>query len=40
MLYVDNDPIVLAHARALMAGSADGRVAFIQADLRELEAIS
>jgi SAM-dependent methyltransferase len=39
VLYVDNDPIVLAHARALMAGSAEGRVAFIQADLREPEAI-
>ena len=39
MLYVDNDPIVLAHARALMAGTAEGRVAFIQADLRQPEAI-
>jgi SAM-dependent methyltransferase len=39
VLYVDNDPIVLAHARALMAGTAEGRVAFIQADLREPEAI-
>jgi SAM-dependent methyltransferase len=39
VLYVDNDPIVLAHARALMAGGAKGRVAFIQADLRQPEAI-
>jgi SAM-dependent methyltransferase len=39
VLYVDNDPIVLAHARALMAGNAKGRVAFIQADLRQPEAI-
>jgi SAM-dependent methyltransferase len=39
VLYVDNDPIVLAHARALMAGTAEGPVAFIQADLREPEAI-
>jgi SAM-dependent methyltransferase len=39
VLYVDNDPIVLAHARALMAGTPEGSVAFIQADLREPEAI-
>jgi SAM-dependent methyltransferase len=39
VLYVDNDPIVLAHARALMGGSSEGQVAFIQADLREPEAI-
>jgi SAM-dependent methyltransferase len=39
VLYVDNDPIVLAHARALMPGTTEGRVAFIQADLREPEAI-
>src|SRR4029450_5833850 len=34
VLYVDNDPIVLAHARALMAGGQEGRVAFIHAHLR------
>ncbi|MFF2661992.1 SAM-dependent methyltransferase [Kitasatospora sp. NPDC058032] len=34
VLYVDNDPIVLAHARALMGGSAVGRTTVIQADLR------
>jgi SAM-dependent methyltransferase len=39
VLYVDNDPIVLAHARALMSGTPQGAVAFIQADLREPEAI-
>jgi SAM-dependent methyltransferase len=39
VLYVDNDPIVLAHARALMSGTPQGTVAFIQADLREPEAI-
>jgi SAM-dependent methyltransferase len=39
VLYVDNDPIVLAHARALMSGTSQGSVAFIQADLREPEAI-
>ncbi|MER5350915.1 SAM-dependent methyltransferase [Kitasatospora sp. NPDC002551] len=34
VLYVDNDPIVLAHARALMGGTAVGRTTVIQADLR------
>ena len=31
--YVDNDPMVLAHARALLASSPEGRTAYIQADL-------
>jgi len=35
VLYVDNDPVVLAHARALMTSDAAGATAFIQADLRE-----
>ncbi|WP_234326162.1 SAM-dependent methyltransferase [Streptomyces sp. NRRL S-495] len=35
IVYVDNDPIVLAHARALMGGTAVGRTTVIQADLRE-----
>jgi hypothetical protein len=39
VLYVDNDPIVLAHARALMRSSAAGRTAFIQADVRRPEEI-
>ncbi|WP_175609398.1 SAM-dependent methyltransferase, partial [Streptacidiphilus griseoplanus] len=34
-----NDPIVLAHARALMAGHGRGRTTFTQADLREPERI-
>ena len=33
--YVDNDPIVLTHARALMAGTGHGATHVIQADLRE-----
>ena len=32
--YVDNDPMVLAHARALLASSPEGRTAYIQADLK------
>ena len=39
VVYVDNDPIVLTHARALINSSDEGRVAFIQADLRQPEAI-
>jgi len=37
--YVDNDPIVLTHARALMAGHGLGRTTFTRADLREPKAI-
>ena len=39
VVYVDNDPIVLAHARALLASSPEGRTAYIHADLREPEKI-
>ncbi|MBB6170913.1 SAM-dependent methyltransferase [Nocardiopsis mwathae] len=37
VLYVDNDPIVLAHARALLAG--DARTGVINADLRRPQEI-
>ncbi len=39
VLYVDNDPIVLAHARALMKTTGEGATAFIQADLRDPDSI-
>lgn len=39
VVYVDNDPIVLAHARALLASDRRGRTAYIDADLRQPEAI-
>jgi hypothetical protein len=39
VVYVDNDPIVLAHARALLTSSAEGKTAYIDADLRNAEAI-
>jgi hypothetical protein len=32
--YADNDPIVLAHARRLLSGTADGATTYLQADLR------
>ncbi|MFI0214411.1 SAM-dependent methyltransferase [Streptomyces lydicus] len=33
IVYADNDPIVLAHSRALHTSHRDGRTAYIQADL-------
>ncbi|HEX6235023.1 MAG TPA: SAM-dependent methyltransferase [Jiangellaceae bacterium] len=39
VLYIDHDPIVLAHARALMTSTSEGRTEFIMADLREPESI-
>jgi len=35
VVYVDNDPVVLTHARALMVSGEFGRTAYIDADLRE-----
>jgi SAM-dependent methyltransferase len=39
VVYVDNDPMVLAHARALLTSSAEGRTGYIHADLREPSSI-
>jgi hypothetical protein len=39
VVYVDNDPIVLAQARALMGSQKVGETAFILADLHEPQAI-
>lgn len=39
VVYVDNDPIVLAHAQALLTSDPAGATAFIQADLREPDSI-
>jgi len=39
ILYVDNDPIVLAHSRALVPGSHSGTAELILADLRQPEAV-
>ena len=35
IVYVDNDPLVLTHARALMTGTPQGATTYIEADLRE-----
>ena len=37
--YVDNDPIVLAHARALLNSTPDGETVYLDADVREAENI-
>ncbi|GAB2709044.1 SAM-dependent methyltransferase [Nocardia thraciensis] len=39
VVYVDNDPIVLTHARALLVGTPEGRTGFIPADVRDPETI-
>ena len=39
VVYADNDPLVLTHARALLTSSPEGRTAYIQADLRDPAAI-
>ncbi|MFT2016843.1 SAM-dependent methyltransferase [Streptomyces sp. 796.1] len=35
VVYVDNDPTVLTHARPLLLGSAQGHTRFLRADLRD-----
>jgi hypothetical protein len=35
VVYVDNDPIVLTHARVLLSSSPEGGTAYIDADLRD-----
>jgi hypothetical protein len=35
VVYVDNDPLVLAHARALLTSSPEGVTAYVDADLRD-----
>jgi hypothetical protein len=39
VVYADNDPLVLAHARALLTSAPEGRTAYIHADLRDPESI-
>ena len=39
VVYVDNDPIVMTHARALMTGDPRGRTAYLEADVRDPAAI-
>jgi S-adenosyl methyltransferase len=39
IVYVDNDPIVLTQARALLTTGPEGRTAYIDADLRDIDAV-
>ena len=39
IVYVDNDPIVLLHAQALLKSTPEGACDYIQADLRDPDAI-
>ena len=39
MVYVDNDPIVLAHARALLTSSPEGATGYLDADVKDTGAI-
>ncbi|MCF6471316.1 SAM-dependent methyltransferase [Nonomuraea sp. MG754425] len=39
IVYVDNDPIVLVHARALLVGTDEGETDYIDADLRDPKTI-
>ena len=39
VVYVDNDPIVLTHARALLTSTPEGATAYIHADLRDPDKI-
>jgi hypothetical protein len=39
VVYVDNDPIVLAHARALLTSSPEGVTSYLEADFRDADTI-
>ncbi|MGN9911164.1 SAM-dependent methyltransferase [Phytohabitans sp. LJ34] len=39
VVYVDNDPLVLAHARALLTSSPQGATSYVDADLRDTDTI-
>ncbi|WP_103504498.1 MULTISPECIES: SAM-dependent methyltransferase [Streptomyces] len=39
IVYVDNDPLVLLHAEALLTSTPEGRTVYIEADVRDPEAV-
>ncbi|MEV5606853.1 SAM-dependent methyltransferase [Streptomyces sp. NPDC052225] len=39
IVYVDNDPLVLRHAQALLTSTPEGRTDYIDADLRDVDQI-
>ena len=39
IVYLDNDPVVLAHARALLTGSRPGTTTYVEADARDTDKV-
>ncbi|HEV2252595.1 MAG TPA: SAM-dependent methyltransferase [Streptosporangiaceae bacterium] len=39
IVYVDNDPLVLAHARALLTSSQEGTTSYVDADMSDAEKV-
>lgn len=39
IVYVDNDPLVLVHARALLTGTPEGATAYVDSDIRDTAAV-
>ncbi|MFV2008251.1 MULTISPECIES: SAM-dependent methyltransferase [unclassified Micromonospora] len=39
VVYIDNDPLVMAHARALLTSTPEGSCDYVEADLRQPDAI-
>lgn len=39
IVYVDNDPLIMTHARALLTSTSEGTTDYVQADLREPDTI-
>ncbi|MGF6889566.1 hypothetical protein ABIA39_009037 [Nocardia sp. GAS34] len=39
VVYIDNDPLVLAHSRALMLGTDEGRIDYVHADVADPQSI-
>src|SRR5437764_3880133 len=39
VVYVDNDPLVLAHARALLVGTPEGMTTYLDADIRDVDGL-
>ena len=39
VVYVDNDPVVLTHARALLTSTTEGRTAYVEGDILEPDGI-
>ena len=39
VVYADNDPLVLAHARALLVGTPEGETKYLHADIRDIDGL-